>query len=339
MADAGMMLRYDLAERAIMGFTEVVKSYPMLRRLFHDTVTHLEQTRPDALVLIDYPGFNIRLAQKAKALKIPVIYYISPQIWAWKKGRLRTIAHAVDKMLAILPFEEPLYQNAGVDCTYVGHPLLDQIAATQFTGEFRGECVIGLLPGSREQEINRLLPVMVEVAQGIHVTTPNARFLLPCVDLPRKQQVQALIRGQNLPVSSVIEPIQGKSYEVLKAARFCLVASGTATLETALFGVPMVICYKMSPLSYQIAKRLVHIEHIGLANILAGHGIIPEFIQDEACAAKILPVAQNLIDDSPARQQMLADLVQLQSKMGSMGASERAAYAILETIKRRQGAK
>lgn len=339
MADAGMTLRFDLAERAIMGFTEVVKSYPMLRRLFYDTVEYLEQTRPDALVLIDYPGFNIRLAQKARALKIPVIYYISPQIWAWKKGRLKKIAKTVDKMLTILPFEETLYRNAGVDCCYVGHPLLDQIAASPLTGEYKGDCVIGLLPGSREQEIGRIFPVMAQVAREIHNVHPEARFLVPCVDATRELQVRALIASQLLPTDCVIEPVLGKSYEILSAARFCLVASGTATLETALFGVPMVILYKMSSLSFQIAKRLVHIEHVGLANILAGRGIVPEFLQDDASVAKVLPVALNLIADSPDRKRMLDDLAQLKNMMGAPGASARAAQAVLDTLRARQGGK
>ena len=339
MAEAGMTLRFDLAERAIMGFTEVVKSFPMIRRLFRDTVAHLEKTRPDALVLIDYPGFNIRLAQKARKLNIPVIYYISPQIWAWKKRRLHTIAKVVDKMLTILPFEESLYRSAGVDCCYVGHPLLDQIAETPIQGEFKGECIIGLLPGSREQEIGRIFPVMAQVAQGIHAAHPNARFLVPCVDATRERQVRALITNQALPADCVIEPVLGKSYEILSAARFCLVASGTATLETALFGIPMAILYRMSPLSYQIAKRLVQIKYIGLANILAGRGIVPEFIQDDVSVSKVLPVALNLIADSPERQYMIDNLAQLKLMMGAPGASERAARAVLDSLQNRLGGK
>lgn len=326
MAAAGMSLRYDLADHAIMGFVEVVKSFPMIRRVFTDTVLRLDTVRPDALVLIDYPGFNLRLAAKAKKMGIPVIYYISPQVWAWKRGRIRTIARTVDKMLSILPFEEQLFRSAGVDCTYVGHPLLDEIAATPITGMFKGKCVVGLLPGSRQQEIGRLMPVMAEVARGILRVHPDAQFVTPCVNVDRERQVRRL--AGDLPLETTI----GKSYEVLSAARFCLVASGTATLETALFGVPMAILYKMSPVSFSIAKRLVHVDHIGLVNILAGGRIVPEFVQDDATAEKILPVALELIDDTGRRKRMRSDIALLRGEMGKAGASDRAARAILDVL-------
>lgn len=330
MAEAGMMLRHDLASQAIMGFAEVVKSFPEIRRLFLDTVEYVVQSKPDCLVLIDYPGFNIRLARRAKAAGIHVVYYISPQVWAWKKKRIHTIAKAVDKMLVILPFEEALYRDIGVDCTYVGHPLMDQIDTTAITGEFRGEMEIGVLPGSREQEIRRLMTTMIDVARGIRAKHPEARFIAPCVDAARERQVRAL--AGDFPLETVI----GKVYEVLDAARFCLVASGTATLETALFGVPMAILYKTSPLNYWIARRLVKLDHIGLANILAGRGIVPEFIQHNACFQKVLPVALELIEDTARRKQMLEDLADLRNTLGGPGASMRAAAEILAVAKRRR---
>ncbi|MDQ1257351.1 MAG: Lipid-A-disaccharide synthase, partial [Candidatus Hydrogenedentes bacterium] len=238
MAAAGMRLRYDLAGEAIMGISEVVKAFPAIRRLFLDTAAHIESARPDALVLIDYPGFNMRLGQRAKAMGVPVVYYISPQVWAWKKRRIYTIAKMVDKMLVILPFEEKLYTDIGVDCAYVGHPLLDSVARFESTGRYRGGMVIGVLPGSREQEIRRLLGPMLEVARGIRDAYPEARFVAPCANEARERQVRAMIG--DFPLETAV----GQTYEVLDAARFCLVASGTATLETALFGVPMAILYK-----------------------------------------------------------------------------------------------
>lgn len=329
MAEAGMELHCDLAGRAIMGFAEVVKSFSYIRRVFLETVARLEKTRPDCLVTIDYPGFNIRLAQRAKALGIPVAYYISPQVWAWKKRRIYTIAKAVDKMLAILPFEEELYKRVGVDCAYVGHPLLDQIERTPVTGLFQGDMVIGILPGSREQEIRRLLGVMLDAARGIRNQYPQARFVAPCVDVTREQQVRAL--AGDFPLETVI----GKTYEVLKAARFCLVASGTATLETALFGVPMLIVYKTAPINYWIARSVVDIKFIGLANILAGRGIVPEFIQDDACAERMLPAALELIGDTPRRAAMLNDLAAVREQLGGPGASARAASEILTLVQAR----
>ncbi len=332
MAAAGMELRCDLAGRAIMGFAEVVKSFPYIRRVFLETVEHLKRARPDCLVTIDYPGFNIRLAQRAKAMGIPVVHYISPQVWAWKKRRIYTIAKAVDKMLVILPFEEKMYREIGVDCVYVGHPLRDQVDETPVRGTFRNGMVIGILPGSRDQEIRRLLGVMVQVAKGIRAAHPEARFIAPCVDEIRERQVRAI--AGDFPLDTVI----GNTYEVLAAARFCLVASGTATLETALFGAPMLILYKTAPLNYWIARRLVHIEHIGLANILAGRGIVPEFIQDDACVQRMLPVALELIDDTPRRETMIRDLAAVRAQLGGPGASSRAASQILGLMRTRSAA-
>jgi len=323
MAEAGMALREDLAGRAIMGFAEVFRSLPYIRRVFRETEAHLAKTRPDCIVLIDYPGFNMRLAARAKAMGLRVVYYISPQVWAWKAGRVRTLARIVDKMLAILPFEEKLYREAGVDCSFVGHPLMDQLEAVPVKGIYRGELVVGLLPGSREQEVRRLLEPMIAVARGISAVYPAARFVAPCVNAARETQVRTL--AGDFPIEATI----GRMYEVLDAARFCLVASGTATLETALFGVPMAILYKTGRLNYWIARRLVRISHIGLANILAGGGIVPEFIQEQASADAILPVALELMGDTPRRRQMLDDLIALRAELGGAGASMRAAEAIL----------
>lgn len=327
MAEAGMALREDLAGRAIMGFAEVARSLPYIRRVFRETEAHLAKTRPDCVVLIDYPGFNMRLAAKAKAMGLRVAYYISPQVWAWKAGRVRTLARIVDKMLVILPFEEKLYREAGVDCVFVGHPLMDQLETAPVEGIYRGGLVVGLLPGSREQEIRRLMQPMIDVARGIRAAYPEARFIAPCVNAAREAQVRAL--AGDFP----LETATGRMYEVLDAARFCLVASGTATLETALFGVPMAILYKTGRLNYWIARRLVRISHIGLANILAGRGIVPEFIQEQAASDVILPVALELMADTPRRKQMLEDLTLLRAALGGSGASKRAAGAILDVAR------
>ncbi len=326
MEAAGMTLRHDLASHAIMGFVEVVKSFGAVKKIFFDTVAHLERSRPDCLVVIDYPGFNIRLAKRAHALGIPVVYYISPQVWAWKRKRIHTISASSKKVLAILPFEEGLYQAIGADCQYVGHPLLDQIAAVPTTGEFEGEMVIGLLPGSREQEVGRLMGTMIEVARGIQKHYPHARFITPCPDEVRRQQVLAAADG--FPLETVI----GKTYEVLRAARFCLVASGTATVETALFGVPMAVVYKTSAITYLMARYFIKIKHVCLVNILADKEVVPEFLQAEACPERILPAALELIGDGPRRSTMLADLADVKACLGGPGASARAAEAILSLL-------
>jgi lipid-A-disaccharide synthase len=332
MAEAGMALRHDLAGQGIMGFVEVVKRLRSIRRLFNETVAHLSETRPDCLVVIDFPGFNLRLAKRAAALGIPVVYYISPQVWAWKRNRIYHIAECVKRMLVILPFEEAIYRDIGMDCTYVGHPLLDHIASVESKGDYENGLVVGLLPGSREQEIERLLPVMLGVARGIRERYPEARFVTPCVDETREAQVREL--AKTLAPDVPLETSRGCMYGVLHSARFCMVASGTATLETALCTVPLVIVYKVAWLSYWMARVLIHLEHIGLVNILAGEGIVPEFIQGEANAERILPKALELIEDSPARRKMLDDFARLREGLGQGGASERAAAEIMELIQR-----
>ncbi len=340
MEETGLRLRHDLAGQAIMGFSEVVKHFPAVRQLMHETVAHIEKERPDALVLIDYPGFNLYLAKEAKKLGIPVIYYISPQVWAWKKKRIHTIARCVRKMLVIFPFEEDFYRRANVDCTYVGHPLLDHIASggndisaqTVFppsgsSGAPDADVLIGLLPGSRAQEIARLMPAMVEVARGIRAAYPQARFVTPCVDEKRAVQVRSL--SGDFPVEIIVDGME----QILRRARYCMVASGTATLETALYGVPMCILYRVSPLSYLMARMLVRdLKYIGIVNILADKGIVPEFIQQDVTTKKVLPAALALIGDTPARERMLQELAAVRKSLGAGGASRRAAEEILACL-------
>jgi len=326
MAAAGMELRHDLAGQAIMGFTEVVKHFGAIRRLFLETAAHIEATRPDAVVLIDYPGFNIRLAQRVKQMGIPVVYYISPQVWAWKKKRIHTLAACVDKMLVIFPFEAALYEKVGLPCTYVGHPLLDHIDAYTPPPSSEGELVIGVLPGSREQEIRRLLTPMIDVARGIAKKFPEARFIAPVVNENRAEQVRALAGDFPLEIE------KGGMYPVLSRARFCLVTSGTATLETALFGVPFMIFYKVTTVTYWLAKFLVDIRYIGIVNILSGRGIVPEFIQGAIQPARILPQALRLIESTPERTRMIDDLKDVRATLGDGGASQNAAREILAVL-------
>ena len=327
MAEAGMKLNCDLAGRAIMGFTEVVRSFGFIRKLFNETVDRLRASQPDCLVLIDYPGFNIRLAKEARALGIPAVYYISPQVWAWKKGRIKILARCVNKMLVILPFEKNLYDAAEVPCVYVGHPLLDHLDTGDRAEADSDEMTIGLLPGSREQEIRRILPVMIEVAEGIRNKYAEARFAVPCVDTEREAQVRAIAGA--FPLETTV----GGTQRVLKRTRFCMVASGTATLETALYRVPMAVLYRVTPVTYALARLLVRIEFIAMVNILAGKSVVPEFIQHKAKASLIVPVALQLIDDSPQRESMLDALDGVRKKLGGPGASKRAAHEILATAR------
>ncbi len=326
MEAAGMTLRHDLAGQGIMGFTEVLKHILPIRRLFYETLDHLRKTRPACLVLIDYPGFNIRLAKAVDGLGIPVVYYISPQVWAWKKKRIHTLARYVRKMLVIFPFEEELYREVGLDTVYVGHPLLDYIESYTPTPLPRDGKLIGLLPGSREQELRRLLPIMLATAKRLQAQDPALHFITPCVNEARAEQVRAI--AGDFPLEVRVDAM----YDVLSQSHFCLVASGTATLETLMFGTPMLIMYKISPLSYLLARLLVDIRYIGIVNILAKKEIVPEFIQHKAAPERVAPVAWELIQESPARQKMLQELVAQRETLGAGGASDRAAAEILALI-------
>jgi lipid-A-disaccharide synthase len=328
MEAAGMTLHFDLASNAIMGFFEVIKSFSFIRNVFYETLGRIQDTKPDVVVLIDYPGFNIRLAKEIKKLGIPIVFYISPQIWAWKKGRIHTLAELVDKMLVILPFEKPLYDEVGLDCTFVGHPLIDHIEQTEVNDTFSSDCTIGLLPGSREQEIKRIFPVMLEVAENIRTEHPDAKFVVPCVDDARSEQIKQL--AGKFP----LEIVQEQFYDILTGARFCLVASGTATLETALFNVPMIVMYKVTGLTYWLAKLLVSIDAVALVNILAKRHIVPEYIQGDATVIAITPEALELIGDTYQREKMLHDLAELRSLLGAAGASKKAAQEILTTMEK-----
>lgn len=329
MRAAGMALRCDLAGRAIMGITDVVKSFGYIRSVFNETVERLGDSKPDALVLIDYPGFNMRLGKRAHALGIPVVYYISPKVWVWKKGRVNVLARFVDKMLVIFPFEKEIYDAVGLDCVFVGNPLLDDVRGTKIEGTFVDDArpLVGILPGSREEEIRRILPVMLEVARGIRAVHPDVRFVAPCVDAAREAQVRAIIG--DFPIETTV----GETHEVLHAARLCLVTSGTATLETALFKVPLVVLYIASTLMYVAARVAVQVEWISLVNILSGKSVVPEFIQMHARADKILPVALELFEDTDARKKMLDELASLCNSLGGEGASNTAAREILDVAK------
>lgn len=326
MEQAGMVLHYDLASEAIMGFVEVLRKALPLRRLFLDTLDRVRRERPDCVVLIDYPGFNLRFAKAVHALGIPVVYYISPQIWAWKRKRLDTLARVVSRMLVILPFEEEIYRDKGVHCVYVGNPLMDEIAQFQRPQRKDDEMIVGLLPGSRSQEIERLAPVMAETGAALLQTHPGIRFFTPCLNEARAEQIRSAMNG--LPVEILV----GGMHEVLSRARCCLVASGTATLETALFETPMCIVYRVNPLSYRLARLLVHVRFIGLVNILLGREAVPELIQHDAISAKILPIMAELIEDTDRRRRMLLDLQELKRRLGPAGASRRAAEEILSLI-------
>ncbi|GAB4342443.1 MAG: lipid-A-disaccharide synthase [Candidatus Abyssubacteria bacterium] len=336
MREAGCQLQADLVASAVMGFSEVLKNLRFFRKLFRDTVEHLRHWRPDALVLVDYPGLNLRLAAAAKKLGITTIYYISPQVWAWRPGRIKKIARVVDKMLVILPFEEELYRSAKIDVTYVGHPLLDNISETGLDDNFAervgGEFdpLIGLLPGSRKQEITVTLPVMLETARIVLETMPRAGFLIPCSNQHTMQLVKHIMGKEELPV----RVFEGGTYDVAKVSRCCIVASGTATLEVACFLTPLIVVYRTGRVLWFLGRRFLRVSHISLVNILAGREVVPELLQDRMRPDLVAKALRELCDDGEKRSTMVEDLRKVRNMLGSPGASRRAADVVAELLSR-----
>ncbi len=306
----------------VVGFVEVLRHIPSHWRLLNRLKARLETGSVGLVVCIDYPGFNMRVAAAAAALGIPVLYYITPQVWAWRAGRLKKMARIFTKAAVILPFEEALLRGAGIDATFVGHPLLDRALALPDQRSARealglpveGE-VLALFPGSRAQEIKRHLKDFLAVARELEAKRPGLRVVLsvaPTIDL----------RDDEVPVPL----IRSASFDVLRAADVALCKSGTTTLEAAVAGTPCAIVYRTSPISYAIAKRLVRIEHIGLLNIVAGRTVAPEFVQDAFQPTAVAAALEPLFDAaSPARQAMVAGLAEVRAKLGEPGASMRVA--------------
>jgi len=287
----------------------------------------IEAFKPDALILIDYPGFNLRIAEWAHAKGIPVHYYISPQVWAWKKGRVHTIKKVVDRMYVILPFEKPWYAKYGYDVEFVGHPLLDAIEQEGKTlmeplpgADERP--VVALLPGSRQQEIARMLPLMSEVARRY----PAYRFVLAAAPSVPDGTYKSHLKNSPITV------VKGRTYDVLRQAHGALVTSGTATLETALFGVPEVVCYSGSALNVWIAKRLVDIKYISLVNLIMDREVVRELIQQDLSVDKLSVELERIMTPGVERSTMEKDLTQLRDKLGGAGASAKVANAVWKSL-------
>jgi lipid-A-disaccharide synthase len=320
-----------LTEHAgVVGFVEVIRHIPAHLRLLRQVKARLASGRVALVICIDYPGFNMRVAAAAKAAGVPVLYYITPQVWAWKAGRMRAMAETFTKAAVILPFEEPLLRAGGVDATFVGHPLLDRAAAMPDRAEARRRCglpesgeVLALFPGSRAEEIWRHLADFVAVARRLQADRPGLQVVLSAAP------TIAFAPGEiPFPV------IRSASFDVLRAADVALCKSGTTTLEAAVAGCPCAIVYRTSPISYAIARRLVRIPHIGLLNIVAGREVAPEFVQDaftpEAVAAALAPLFEA---EGPARRRMLEGLAEVRGRLGTAGASARVAAMAAELVR------
>lgn len=334
MAKARVNILIDISQISIVGFGEVLRHFKRLSGTFHKICRVVEEERPDALILIDYPGFNLRLAERVKEKGIPIIYYISPQVWAWGRSRVKKIAKLVNKMIVILPFERDIYQDEGPPVEFVGHPLLDVIGPIGKKEEIAsrlniplGRPVVGLLPGSRRQEIRRLLPTMLKVAKLMRARRPELEFVIPCASTISPEEIKDLLNPD-----LAVKLVHDKTYEVMNLADLLLIASGTATLEAACLETPMVVIYKLSFLSWLLAKLLIRVPDIGLVNVVAGRRIVPEFLQFGARPGRIASASLDLLENESKRESMEKDLRAVKVKLGQPGASERAARLVLETI-------
>jgi lipid-A-disaccharide synthase len=332
MRAAGVDIVYDIANLGVMGLVEVIRNLPRMFRLRAMLAGVMEREKPDVLVVIDYPDFNMRLAKVAKNQGIPVVSYISPSAWAWRKGRAKDVAQIVKKVAAIFPFEADVYREAGADVTYVGNPLVDIVRpsmskeeAYRHFGADPLHPVILLLPGSRQQEIEKLLPPMLAAGEKLVEKIPDCRFFLPVASTISRDLLHNIMSGYRISVQLTT----GNTYDLMNIARLGIAASGTVTLEAALMDLPTVIIYKMAPLTYFLGKFLIKIPHISLPNIIAGREILPELLQDAANADNITREALAILLDEKIRNRVHCDLAEVRDKLGGCGAVRRAAEVIL----------
>jgi len=332
MQEEGVKLFFDLTKIAVIGFTEVLRNIWLHRKIFYDFIKRAEQERPDAIILVDYPGFNLRLAKELKKRGFRVIYYISPQIWAWGKERIEIIKENVDKMIVLFDFEKDIYLKEGINVDFVGHPLLDSVHTTLPKEQFvkvasleNKKPIITLMPGSRKNVVMKNLPIMIESAKIIYKNFPNAQFLVLSSSNVDIDIYHSQIKKTNLP----IRLFESQHYNAIACADLALCASGTVTLETAILNTPMLIIYKVSFLTWAFAKTLVKIPYIGLVNVIAQRQIIPEYIQFNAKPEVIAREAIELLNKKERYQTMLNDLSQIKKHLGSPGASRKAAESIL----------
>ncbi|MBQ1461175.1 MAG: lipid-A-disaccharide synthase [Selenomonas sp.] len=332
METAGVRLYKNFAEYSVMGVWEVLVNLRRLYKLLSGLTDFMREEKPDMLVLIDYPDFNWRLAKKAKALGIPVFSYIPPSAWAWRKGRAQSCARIADEFIAIFPHELPVYQAAGAKISFVGNPLVDAVQAEMPRAEARqyfkmpaDKTVVLLLPGSRKQEIELLLPYMLDGAKKLLAEKPATVFYLPVADTVSRERIEEMIAAAGVPVTLVTE----KRYSLMAAADAAMATSGTVVMEAALLGLPCVVLYRLSAVSYAIGKMLVHVDNFSLPNILLNESFQRELLQDEVTAENIAAELKKLYPGEEHRREVLAKLQAACEQLGPPGASGRVAQRIL----------
>ena len=339
LAASGMEILVDVEKHAVMGLLEVLHKYPSLRANLATLRKALIERKPDILVLVDYPHFNMKLAATAKEHSIPVLFFIAPKVWASRPGRITELGKQVDHMALILPFEKKIFDDAEIPCTYVGNPLLDNKQLLDAAGKpdtlaanNRDNKRIALLPGSRKSETSILLPPMLATSEKLTEEFGDIRFVLPVAETIETTQIEEAIAECKANVK-LIEPTD---YQQLSGCDAALVASGTATLELAILGIPMVVVYKLNPLSYKVIKRWLTIEHISLVNIIANKRVVPELLQDEATIDNLFTELHTLLTDPAAREQQLTELAAVYKQLGESGASHSTAELIVTLVDKRR---
>jgi len=327
----GVELIFHIDRLSFMGFFEVLKNLRFIRKVMQTMVSMIETRKPDLAILINYPGFNLRFAKKVKMLGIPVGYYISPQVWAWGGNRVKKMRGLVDRLIVIFPFERQIYDKFNINCEFVGHPLLEVtrpvLSLEDFQKKFdirKNEVVIGLLPGSRWQEVEKILPIMLESSALLKTRIKNVKLLLGLAPTIKKDKVESLLPHAN----SRVRIIENLTYDVMKHCDLLLIASGSATLECAILGTPFLVLYKTSFWTYLIAKSLISIPNIALANVVAGKRIVPEFIQKKAVPQKIADEMYEILSDKNRYKAIQNELEKVKDKLGEEGASKRAAQIV-----------
>jgi len=331
---AGCELLVNASELAVVGLFEVVRHLPRFLGLYRRLRRALLARRPRGLVLVDFPDFNLRLARAAHSAGIPVIYFISPQLWAWRAGRVRQIQRHVDRMLCIFPFEKAFYACHGVAVDYVGHPLVDLVRPRSSRMEFFARHgldpdipLIALLPGSRRREVEFHLPILLEAARQLHTGQP-VQFVLPLASTLDVAEMECRLAS----APGLVQLVRGATYDALAYARLAIVASGTTTVETALLRTPMVVIYRLSPWTYALGRRLVKTPYFAMVNLIVGQAEVPELIQKELTVSAVVDWARRLLADGPERTRQLAHLEAAREQLGAPGAIGRAAAAVIQTL-------
>lgn len=338
MRAAGVETLYDVSDLAVMGISEVLRRYSFFRGMFKRMCRELDSRKPDVVVLVDYPGFNLRFAAQARKRGIKTVFYICPQVWAWKPSRIPKMARILDHLITIFPFEAKYFEHTGLPTTFAGHPLVDALQGQRNGASMDSPRMVALLPGSRVHEIRRILPTQLQACTQLLETRNDVSFVIAAADAALSTLIEAQLDAMPAAWQSTVRPRvsirTGEARTILCEAHAAWVASGTATLETALLHCPMIITYRVAALTYALAKRIVRLDHIGMVNIIAGRTLCPEYVQDAATPHNLVSAILPLLEDSPERREMLSGFDSVAHSLGEGGAALRAADVVAQVISR-----